>query len=803
MRKHACCLPAIAIAALTAAAAYAGDLPAAGVRSIRSTRPAHASLATSIPKILLNDGLAGNYPAGYSGTQFAERAAFFQAFAPTIANSGFWPDTFTTTPDFSTMYPFDGITTVEHFMSPATHGGIGGGFLPQTWLSAGQKCDEYFGTRGAMPEWQSGNPVMAMEWFSKALHMVNDLCIPAHGDPSFMSAMDWYDPGDPLSPAFQLAFSISRYSAHVAAENEVCSRVMSWGSFEPSRNANGKYYQAGPHGEALAPSSWVDMNAHLFSQYRDKSDNLGDNEDWDYVANAIAPSFWGSAAGFANYFCDRVSNPAIGPKSPIGLVAYPAAPAGFEVVSETATQITLKWTHPGGGTYPNNLKCFRVHYGPMAFSKPQGLTGYDQAVTVASTARQVTITLPEGHPYYHYAVGAVNGLGMEGPYARLRDRWYVETYGNNPYSDITATPEAGDGWALAINPIGMATEEKWLDGPVLRKEVNYIYLNASSTVSWEQIDHAHALLFELMVQGTDGVDRPLIYAANASNHWAGTGYVDMGAPEEYNVPRTFNRNIYTDYQAEYGLAGFKLQSLMIGHFSNNKWGAGDHGGVVRNIVLPAATVPPAAPVLSGIPVWVPLGKGVPGPGSGAYWAKLSWTCAAGQNPIAKYEIQSKYTYYPDYLNRGYTTSNPWQDGAWTLTDGAIIYRVRAIDNQGIPGPWSNAKTVTAPGPGPDPHELDAVKGRPEISLLLQNTPNPFRGQTAISFQTVAAGNVELAVYNVQGQLVKRLASGAREGGYHSVTWDGRDGRGHRVPAGIYLYRLRAGDYTGTKKITVM
>lgn len=59
------------------------------------------------------------------------------------------------------------------------------------------------------------------------------------------------------------------------------------------------------------------------------------------------------------------------------------------------------------------------------------------------------------------------------------------------------------------------------------------------------------------------------------------------------------------------------------------------------------------------------------------------------------------------------------------------------------------------------------------------------------------------MYNISGQLVKTLVSECMSPGYHSVRWDGKDEHGNKVAAGIYLYRMSAGDYQAVKKLTVI
>ncbi len=89
------------------------------------------------------------------------------------------------------------------------------------------------------------------------------------------------------------------------------------------------------------------------------------------------------------------------------------------------------------------------------------------------------------------------------------------------------------------------------------------------------------------------------------------------------------------------------------------------------------------------------------------------------------------------------------------------------------------------------------------SRLEQNSPNPFNPQTAIRFSLDSRQSVKLAVYDVNGRLVRMLENGVKEVGTHSVTWDGRDNAGATVSSGVYFYRLEAGKFSQTKKMVML
>jgi Zn-dependent metalloprotease len=88
-------------------------------------------------------------------------------------------------------------------------------------------------------------------------------------------------------------------------------------------------------------------------------------------------------------------------------------------------------------------------------------------------------------------------------------------------------------------------------------------------------------------------------------------------------------------------------------------------------------------------------------------------------------------------------------------------------------------------------------------LLCQNYPNPVRGGTLISYNLPSSRNVDLRIYNINGQLVKTLVSGTQPAGYHKINWDGRDGSGRSVATGAYIYRLISGDLNAMKRLTVI
>ena len=91
--------------------------------------------------------------------------------------------------------------------------------------------------------------------------------------------------------------------------------------------------------------------------------------------------------------------------------------------------------------------------------------------------------------------------------------------------------------------------------------------------------------------------------------------------------------------------------------------------------------------------------------------------------------------------------------------------------------------------------------RPMAFELGQNHPNPFNPSTTITFALPEASEVTLQIYNLRGQLVRTLHSGALAAGRYSLVWNGADESGASVSSGVYIYRLRAGEFVATKTLT--
>ncbi len=82
-------------------------------------------------------------------------------------------------------------------------------------------------------------------------------------------------------------------------------------------------------------------------------------------------------------------------------------------------------------------------------------------------------------------------------------------------------------------------------------------------------------------------------------------------------------------------------------------------------------------------------------------------------------------------------------------------------------------------------------------------PNPFNPSTTFRYGLAKEERVVLDIYNLRGQLVKRLDEGRVNAGWHEVTWNGTDSRNRSVGSGIFLVRMKAGKYSSVRKAVML
>lgn len=182
-----------------------------------------------------------------------------------------------------------------------------------------------------------------------------------------------------------------------------------------------------------------------------------------------------------------------------------------------------------------------------------------------------------------------------------------------------------------------------------------------------------------------------------------------------------------------------------------------------------------------------------------------WIWSGGPEDGVQFSIGGTATLPFNYVNWGGVEPNDF-------AAGEDYQAINLGDQFGPipPGAWIDS---------PNPNPADPIFGyiveyettptgvggdAPRSSLWVgQGTPNPFTSSTRIDYAHEGDANVRVDVYDIRGHHVRQLVQAAESSGAHSTTWDGRDGAGHRQPAGIYFSVVRAGPAKEARKLLLI
>jgi hypothetical protein len=149
-----------------------------------------------------------------------------------------------------------------------------------------------------------------------------------------------------------------------------------------------------------------------------------------------------------------------------------------------------------------------------------------------------------------------------------------------------------------------------------------------------------------------------------------------------------------------------------------------------------------------------------------------------------------------------STSNVWQFKTFDLStfNGQRVYvGFRYYMNVSLDGIMVNIDEVFVGNLSGPPVGIPTVHSNlPKRFDLKQNYPNPFNPVTSIDFDLPRNEFVRLAVYNSLGQEVAVLVNNIVEAGTHKISFDASN-----LPSGIYICRISAGNFTMTRKMSLV
>ena len=152
---------------------------------------------------------------------------------------------------------------------------------------------------------------------------------------------------------------------------------------------------------------------------------------------------------------------------------------------------------------------------------------------------------------------------------------------------------------------------------------------------------------------------------------------------------------------------------------------------------------------------------------------------------------------------------PSSIGPFTLLDPVTL---EGLDREALEG-YLNTLCAESDGSAKYVQAITMIEhvlaaSRPQETLLLANYPNPFNPETWIPYQLANPSDVQITIYDVRGQVIRRLDLGHRETGRYTtqdraVYWDGRNDVGERVASGMYFYRLKADNISLLRKMLIL
>jgi len=102
------------------------------------------------------------------------------------------------------------------------------------------------------------------------------------------------------------------------------------------------------------------------------------------------------------------------------------------------------------------------------------------------------------------------------------------------------------------------------------------------------------------------------------------------------------------------------------------------------------------------------------------------------------------------------------------------------------------------GIGMSPVAVESPPAPDDLNLRI--VPNPANRSTTFEVGAVPSGSFEISVVDAAGRLVRHFEGASAAG---SIVWDGRDGDGRAVPAGIYYARLDSGGVSRWGRVAIV
>ncbi|MCK4528110.1 hypothetical protein KAW18_12130 [candidate division WOR-3 bacterium] len=92
---------------------------------------------------------------------------------------------------------------------------------------------------------------------------------------------------------------------------------------------------------------------------------------------------------------------------------------------------------------------------------------------------------------------------------------------------------------------------------------------------------------------------------------------------------------------------------------------------------------------------------------------------------------------------------------------------------------------------------------PDTFILYNTGTEIFLNKITVKYELKANSQIEIIIFDVLGNRVRRLERGIKPAGIHEIVWDGRDDRREKIGSGIYFFEIKAGRKRIVKKLSLI
>lgn len=174
---------------------------------------------------------------------------------------------------------------------------------------------------------------------------------------------------------------------------------------------------------------------------------------------------------------------------------------------------------------------------------------------------------------------------------------------------------------------------------------------------------------------------------------------------------------------------------------------------------------------------------------------LTWD-AVTEEGFAYYQLErSTDVEFTENIDSNFLTDSYYEDNNLEF-DTEYFYRVSYYSDGW--SPHSDVLSVTL-----DAVNVDDGEQLPAVYALHQNYPNPFNPVTNLSYDLPEDAMVNITVFDMMGKVVRTLVNDQQSAGYKTLQWNAANHSGQPVSAGLYIYIIKAGNFSQTRKMILL